>query len=59
MVFGLCDAVARFRSVPLSVYDNPVTRHLEFSDELQGRVALLVNIATSKTPAVSSGPDAG
>lgn len=51
-VFGLYQAVTRELSVPLCVYDNPVTTHFEFSDELYARVAQLPWVRSIKIPGV-------
>jgi 4-hydroxy-tetrahydrodipicolinate synthase len=51
-VFGLYEEVAAFASVPIVVYDNPGTTHIDFSDELHGRIARLDGIASIKIPPV-------
>ncbi|MFZ3599383.1 dihydrodipicolinate synthase family protein [Streptomyces sp. BH104] len=51
-VFGLYEDVTRELSVPLCVYDNPVTTHVHFTDELHGRIAQLPNVAAIKIPPV-------
>lgn len=53
-VFNLYSAVCDSLSVPLCVYDNPVTTHFTFTDELLGRIASLPNVRSIKIPAVSS-----
>lgn len=55
-VFGLYEEVTRELSVPLCVYDNPRTTHVEFTDELHGRIAQLPNIGSIKIPPLSEGP---
>lgn len=51
-VYGLYAAVTSQLSVPLCVYDNPVTTHFTFTDELHGRIATLPNVASIKIPGV-------
>ncbi len=51
-VFSLYKMVTESLSVPLCVYDNPLTTHFHFSDELHGRIAELNNIASIKIPGV-------
>ncbi len=51
-VFGLYEHVTRELSVPLCVYDNPGTTHVEFSDQLHARIARLPRVASIKIPAV-------
>ncbi|KAA8996635.1 dihydrodipicolinate synthase family protein [Affinibrenneria salicis] len=51
-VWHLYDTVNRHLAVPLCVYDNPVTTHFSFSDELHGRLAQLSHIASIKIPGV-------
>ncbi|GAA4943465.1 dihydrodipicolinate synthase family protein [Streptomonospora halophila] len=55
-VFGLYEDVAAHLSVPLVVYDNPVTTHVSFSDELHGRIAHLPGVASVKIPPVPADP---
>jgi 4-hydroxy-tetrahydrodipicolinate synthase len=55
-VFGLYEDVTRNLSVPLVVYDNPVTTHFTFSIELYGRIAELPNVASIKIPGVPGDP---
>lgn len=52
-VYGLYADVAAFASIPIVVYDNPHTTHIDFSDELHGRIAQLEGIASIKIPPVS------
>ncbi|TFB88346.1 dihydrodipicolinate synthase family protein [Cryobacterium algoricola] len=53
-VYRLYAEVAASLSVPLVVYDNPVTTHFAFSDELHGRIAQLPAVASIKIPGVSA-----
>lgn len=53
-VYGLYEEVTNELSVPLCVYDNPVTTHFKFSDELLAAIARLPNVGSIKIPAVSS-----
>ena len=55
-VFELYRAVCSEISVPLCVYDNPLTTHFEFTDELHGRIAHLPGVASIKIPPVSANP---
>lgn len=55
-VFGLYEDVTREVSVPLCVYDNPGTTHVQFTDELHGRIAQLPNIGSIKIPGVPDDP---
>ncbi|MEU2623881.1 dihydrodipicolinate synthase family protein [Streptomyces sp. NPDC007157] len=57
-VFGLYQDVTRELSVPLCVYDNPRTTHVDFTDELHGRIAELPNVAAVKIPPVPDDPAA-
>ncbi|MGW7242144.1 dihydrodipicolinate synthase family protein [Streptomyces sp. NPDC054804] len=57
-VFGLYEDVTRELSVPLCVYDNPRTTHVDFTDELHGRIAELPNVAAVKIPPVPDDPAA-
>ncbi len=57
-VFGLYKDVTRELSVPLCLYDNPGTTHVEFSDELYARIAQLPNVASIKIPGVPDSPEA-
>ncbi|MFC4303775.1 dihydrodipicolinate synthase family protein [Cohnella boryungensis] len=50
--FSLYEAVAHSLSVPLCVYDNPVTTHFTFSDELHSRIARLPQVRSIKIPGV-------
>lgn len=51
-VFGLYDTVCGVLSVPVLVYDNPVTTRFEFSDELHASIARLPNVGSIKIPPV-------
>lgn len=51
-IYGLYEDVAAFASVPIVVYDNPGTTHVDFSDELHGRIAQLPGIVSIKIPPV-------
>ncbi|MFF3328179.1 dihydrodipicolinate synthase family protein [Streptomyces sp. NPDC002888] len=55
-VFGLYEEVTRELSVPLCVYDNPRTTHVDFSDELHGGIARLPNVRSIKIPGVPDDP---
>ncbi len=55
-VFGLYEDVTRELSVPLCVYDNPGTTHVNFTDELHGRIAQLPNVGSIKIPGVPDDP---
>ncbi|MET9683362.1 dihydrodipicolinate synthase family protein [Streptomyces coeruleorubidus] len=55
-VFGLYEDVTRELSVPLCVYDNPGTTHVQFTDELHGRIAQLPNAGSIKIPGVPEDP---
>ncbi|MDH6219670.1 dihydrodipicolinate synthase family protein [Streptomyces pseudovenezuelae] len=55
-VFGLYEDVTRELSVPLCVYDNPGTTHVQFTDELHGRIAQLPNVGSIKIPGVPDDP---
>ena len=57
-VLSLYTDVCSQLSVPLCVYDNPLTTHFEFSDELHGRVAQLPQVASIKIPPVPANPAA-
>ncbi|MCH8563673.1 dihydrodipicolinate synthase family protein [Nesterenkonia sp. YGD6] len=57
-VFGLFEDVTAALSVPLVVYDNPGTTHVNFTDELYARVAALPQVASIKIPGVPAEPDA-
>lgn len=57
-VFSLYQAVSRGLSVPLCVYDNPVTTHFSFSDALYARVAGLPQVRSIKIPGVPLQPGA-
>jgi 4-hydroxy-tetrahydrodipicolinate synthase len=51
-VYGLYEDVAAFASVPIVVYDNPGTTHVDFSDGLHGRIAQLPGVVSIKIPPV-------
>lgn len=51
-VFGLYEQVSASLSVPLCVYDNPRTSHVQFTDELYMRIAALPHIHSIKIPAI-------
>ncbi|MGV9452186.1 dihydrodipicolinate synthase family protein [Streptomyces sp. NPDC003635] len=55
-VFGLYEDVTRELSVPLCVYDNPGTTHVDFSPELYGRIARLPNVGSIKIPGAPADP---
>ena len=55
-VLSLYTDVCSQLSVPLCVYDNPLTTHFEFSDELHGRIAHLPQVASIKIPPVPANP---
>lgn len=57
-VFALYQTVSRTLSVPLCVYDNPVTTHFAFSDALYVRVAELPQVRSIKIPGVPMQPGA-
>lgn len=52
-VFDLYVDAAEFASLPIIVYDNPGTTHVDFSDELHGRIARLDGIVSIKIPPVA------
>ncbi len=54
--FGLFETVSAELSVPLVVYDNPVTTGFTFTGELHGRIAELSAVASVKIPAVPTDP---
>lgn len=49
-VYGLYEDVTAHLDVPLVVYDNPGTTHVEFTDELHGAIARLPKVAAIKVP---------
>ncbi|TAM71670.1 MAG: dihydrodipicolinate synthase family protein [Microbacteriaceae bacterium] len=51
-VFDLYADASEFASVPIVVYDNPSTTHIDFSDELHGRIAALDGVVSIKIPPV-------
>lgn len=51
-VFELYRQVSAETSLPLCVYDNPLTTHFLFTDELHGRIAHLPRVASIKVPPV-------
>lgn len=55
-VFGLYEDVASRSSLPIVVYDNPVTTRVEFSDELHARIADLDRVRSIKLPPLSTDP---
>lgn len=57
-VFGLFEDVTAELSVPLVVYDNPRTTHVQFTDELYARIATLPHVASIKIPGVPAEPEA-
>lgn len=54
-VYSLYQAVDAALSVPLIVYDNPSTTHVDFSDSLHGRISQLPSVAAVKIPAPPDG----
>ena len=56
-VFELFRTVTAHSSLPVIVYDNPVTTHFTFTAELYGRVAQLPGIASIKIPGVPAMPE--
>lgn len=56
-VFGLFETVSRHASVPVCVYDNPATTHVEFSVELYQRIAALPGVRSIKIPGVPADTD--
>lgn len=57
-VFGLYEDVTRHLSVPLCVYDNPGTTHVDFPDALHSRIAALPGVRSIKIPPVPDDPAA-
>lgn len=57
-VFGLYEEVSAAASIPIVVYDNPGTTHVDFSDALHGRIAALPGVASIKIPPVPPDPAA-
>lgn len=55
-VLGLFEDVSRELSVPLIVYDNPRTTHVEFTDELYAGIAALPGVASLKIPGLPADP---
>ena len=55
-VYGLYEDVTRELSVPLTVYDNPDTTHVTFTEQLYQAVAALPNVASIKIPGVPADP---
>ena len=49
-IFAFYQTVTREVSVPVCVYDNPVTTHVTTSDALKGAIAALPGIASIKVP---------
>jgi len=56
-VFELFRTVTAHSSLPVIVYDNPVTTHFTFTTELYGRIAQLPRIASIKIPGVPAMPE--
>ncbi|WP_445668225.1 dihydrodipicolinate synthase family protein [Paenibacillus sp. FSL H7-0735] len=56
-VFFLYEHVTSSLSIPLCVYDNPVTSHFHFSDELHSKIARLPNVCSIKIPVIPSESD--
>lgn len=56
-VFGLFETVSRHASVPICVYDNPSTTHVDFSVELYQRIAALPGVRSIKIPGVPADTD--
>ncbi len=54
-VYGLFADVDAASSVPIVVYDNPGTTHVEFSDALHARISELPHVASIKIPPVTGG----
>ena len=57
-VFELFRAVTAATDLPVIVYDNPGTTHVDFTRELYARIADLPGIASVKIPGVPADPDA-
>ncbi|MEE1649753.1 dihydrodipicolinate synthase family protein [Brachybacterium sp. J144] len=55
-VVGLYEDVTRELSVPLVVYDNPATTHVDLSLETYARIAALPQVAAVKIPPVPADP---
>lgn len=55
-VFELFRTVTESTALPIIVYDNPVTTHFGFTNELYGRIAALRGIASIKIPAIPGNP---
>lgn len=49
-ILNFYQTVTRHVSVPVCVYDNPITTHVTTSDELKGAIAALPGIASIKIP---------
>ncbi|MEW4427815.1 MULTISPECIES: dihydrodipicolinate synthase family protein [Paenibacillus] len=56
-VYSLYEHVTASLSVPLCVYDNPITTHFHFTDELHARIAGLPLVKSIKIPGVPSDPE--
>lgn len=56
-VFQLFADVDAAVSLPVVVYDNPGTTHVDFSDELHARISRLPHVAAIKIPPVTGGVD--
>lgn len=57
-VYGLYEKVTSAVSVPMCVYDNPVTTHFRFSDDLHGAIARLKGVQSIKIPGVPDNAEA-
>lgn len=57
-VFGLYSDVTAQLSVPLCLYDNPITTKFSFSDDLYAAISRLPQVAVVKVPAVPTEADA-
>ena len=57
-VYELFADVDAASSVPVVVYDNPSTTHVNFGDELHGRISELTHVAAIKIPPVTGGVEA-
>lgn len=56
-VLALYEEVASVAAVPIVVYDNPITTHVVFSDELHGLIAQLPGVVSIKIPPVPTDLD--
>ncbi len=57
-VFALFETVTRHASVPVCVYDNPVTTHFTFTNELHGHISSLEGVRSVKILGVPGSPAA-